>query len=170
MDLPGGLWASCISTAQWSPRGRSTLFRGLEHADPLATSARGPLYPASGGRIVSRGWKPRGLTLGPLWASVGVLVTASWGGSRRQGQSDRNLALLGSPTSPQLSSRWGLPAPGTGSPLGSCGLNFNLWWVRRRGPDTLHFPISGNKSCGALYCQVEKSPLQNCVGRNHPGA
>lgn len=40
---------------------------------------------------------------------------------------------------------------------GSRGLNFSVRWVRRRGLDTLHFPISGNKSCGALYCRVEKS-------------
>lgn len=59
--------------------------------------------------------------------------------------------------------RWGLPAPGTPAQPGSWGLNFRLWWVKRRGPDTLHFPISGNKSCGATYCRVEKNPLQNCL-------
>lgn len=39
--------------------------------------------------------------------------------------------------------------------------------MRRQRPDTLHFPISGNKSCGAIYCRVEKKPVAKlCVKNN----
>lgn len=118
---------------------------------------------------------PQACVPGPFWASVSPprLSSRAWplpahrhgaGGCcvEREGEApgDRNLASLSCPPRtflhPGPLARWGLPAPDPGT-AASRGLNFSLWWVSRRGPDTLHFPISGNKSCGALYCQVEKS-------------
>lgn len=41
-------------------------------------------------------------------------------------------------------------------PTGFTWLKFQPAVGEEAGADTLHFPISGNKSCGATYCQVEK--------------
>lgn len=102
---------------------------------------------------------------------------------------DRNLAPRCCPPSaslprplacsqpPHLPSSW---APGTlGSahpwhpgPTGFTWLKFQPAVGEEAEADTLHFPISGNKSCGAIYCQVEKKPIAKpCVKKQqHLGA
>lgn len=122
---------------------------------------------------MGRGWKPT--VPGLSFPSDGILkdtaspCPASWcmgllcaeGSVGTQG--DRNLASLCCPPPASLHlgplARWGLPSPAPqpgrvhGASISACG------GLRRCGPDTLHFPISGNASCRATYCRAEKKPV-----------
>lgn len=104
-----------------------------------------------------------------------VLGAVAWRGSG----GDSRRQKPGTPVLPALClpSSW---APGTlGSahpwhpgPTGFTWLKFQPAVGEEAGADTLHFPISGNKSCGAIYCQVEKKPIAKpCVKKQqHLGA
>jgi hypothetical protein len=77
-------------------------------------------------------------------------------------EGDRNLAPL--PPAPGLSS----PRPLAPRRPGSLGLSFSLWWVRGRGPDTLHFPISGNKKAeDHLLSSGERAHCKTAVRKQY---